>query len=40
MEPDDIALLRRVVETARLYFKDPGRFTEAVREAVGEDDEE
>lgn len=40
MEPDDLALLRRVVETAKQYFKDPKRFTEAVREVVGEDDEE
>jgi hypothetical protein len=37
MQPDDVALLKRVVETAKQYFKDPGRFQQAVREALGED---
>lgn len=26
IEPDDVALLARVVETAKLYFKDPQKF--------------
>jgi len=40
IEPDDLTLLKRVVETAKQYFRDPERFTEAVRNVVGEDDEE
>jgi len=35
MRPDDIALLKRVVETAKQYFKDPERFQLAVQEALG-----
>lgn len=34
MEPEDAALLKRVVETAKLYFKDPQRFDRAVRKAL------
>jgi hypothetical protein len=34
MPPDDMALLKRVVETAKQYFKDPQRFDQAVREAM------
>ena len=34
MEPEDAALLKRVVETAKLYFKDPQRFDQAVRETL------
>lgn len=34
MLPDDMALLKRVVETAKQYFKDPQRFDQAVREAM------
>lgn len=37
IQPDDIALLKRVVETAKQYFQDPERFQQAVREALGED---
>lgn len=40
MQPDDLALLKRVVETAKQYFKDPERFQQAVREALGEDADE
>jgi len=40
MEPDDLALLRRVVETAKAYFQDPSRFAEARRAALEEDDEQ
>ena len=32
MEPGDAALLKRVVETAKLYFNDPQRFAQVVRE--------
>ncbi len=34
MQPDDLALLKRVVETAKQYFKDPKRFNRAVKEAI------
>jgi hypothetical protein len=40
MQPDDLALLKRVVETAKQYFKDPQRFQEAVREALEEEPDE
>ena len=30
IESDDAALLKRVVETAKVYFKDPERFKQAV----------
>ncbi|MEW6750615.1 MAG: STAS-like domain-containing protein [Candidatus Latescibacterota bacterium] len=36
IEPDDLALLRRVVETAKQYFRDPLRFDQAVHEALGD----
>ena len=36
MQPDDIALLKRVVETAKEYFKDPKRFDKAVQEVIGD----
>lgn len=31
MDPDDMDLLKRVVDTAKLYFKDPRRFNESIR---------
>ena len=34
IEADDLALLKRVVETAKQYFKDPKRFNKAVQEAI------
>ena len=40
MEQDDIALLKRVVETAKQYFQDPERFDQAVRETLGDDADE
>jgi len=40
MQLDDLALLKRVVETAKQYFKDPERFQQAVREVLGEDADE
>lgn len=33
MQPDDLALLKRVVDTAKQYFKDPKRFNRAVQDA-------
>ena len=39
-EPDDLALLKRVVETAKLYFKDPERFNQVVRETLEDEDHE
>jgi len=38
MAQDDMALLKRVVETAKQYLKDPGKFDQAVRETLGDDD--
>ena len=40
VEPDDIALLKRVVDTAKLYFKDPERFNQVVQEVLGDEDDE
>lgn len=37
---DDLALLKRVVETAKTYFRDPQRFTKARKDALEENDEE
>jgi len=39
MEPEDIELLRRVVGTAKQYFKDPRRFDQAVREIMEDQDD-
>ena len=38
--PDDLALLKRVVETAKLYFKDPERFSQIVQEVLEEEDDD
>ena len=40
MEPEDAALLKRVVETAKIYFKDPQRFEQVIRETLEEDGDE
>jgi hypothetical protein len=32
MAPEDLALLKRVVENAKAYFRDPKRFTQAIGE--------
>lgn len=40
MEPEDATLLKRVVETAKLYFKDPQRFDHVVREIQKVDDDD
>ena len=37
-EKDDLALLRSAVNNAKLYFKDPQRFDQAVREVMGDDE--
>ncbi len=37
MQPDDIALLKRVVETAKQYFNDPQKFDQAVRDVLGDE---
>ena len=34
MEQDDLALLNSVINNAKLYFKDPERYTQAIREAL------
>lgn len=39
MESDDMALLKRVVDTAKQYFQDPQRFEQAAKEAFGDDDD-
>ena len=36
-EQDDLALLKRVVDNAKKYFKDPERFKQAFREVLGEE---
>ena len=37
MQSDDLALLKRVVETAKQYFKDPQKFDQAVRDTLGDE---
>ena len=37
MEADDLVLLKRVVDTAKQYFKDPQRFDQAVRDVLDDD---
>ena len=39
IEPDDRALLKRVVDTAKLYFKDSQRFEQVVRETVEDEND-
>ena len=34
MQADDLALLKRVVDTAKQYFKDPKRFEKAVQDTI------
>ena len=38
MEQDDLALLKRVVDNAKLYFKDPKRFDKVVEETQGNEE--
>ncbi len=40
MEQDDLALLKRVVDNAKLYFKDPERFDKVVEETQENGDDE
>ena len=40
VEPDDLSLVKRVVNNAKRYFKDPQRFEQVYREVMGEDDDE
>jgi len=37
MQADDLALLKRVVETAKQYFSNPKKFDQAVRDALGDE---
>ncbi len=37
MEADDVALLKRVVDTAKRYFQDPERFNNMMREVLEDD---
>ena len=37
MEPEDRELLKRVVETAKLYFKNPPRFEQVLCETLEDD---
>jgi len=39
MQPDDLLLLKRVVDTAKAYFKDPERFRRVAQDVLGEGDE-
>jgi hypothetical protein len=36
MAPDDMALLKRVTSTAKLYYKDPERMEKSINEIMGE----
>lgn len=40
IQQDDLALLKRVIETAKQYFKDPGKFDQAVRDVMEDGDGE
>lgn len=40
MQSDDLELLKRVVDTAKLYFKDPKKFERSIRQESEEDDDE
>lgn len=39
-EKDDLILLKRVVDNAKRYFKDPQKFTNVMQEVLGNQDEE
>lgn len=39
MAPDDLVLLKRVVDTAKQYFKDPTRFEHTIRETMEDQDD-
>ena len=37
IEQDDLGLLKRVVDNAKLYFKDPERYNRVIQEVLGND---
>ena len=37
IEQDDLELLKRVIETAKQYFRDPEKFNQAVRDVLEEE---
>jgi hypothetical protein len=37
MLPEDVTLLKRVVDNAKIYFRDPERFNKAIEEATGDE---
>ncbi|MBF0551026.1 MAG: STAS-like domain-containing protein [Deltaproteobacteria bacterium] len=39
IEPDDLVLLERVVDSAKAYLEDPGRFRETIRNVLEEEDD-
>lgn len=40
IQSDDLALLKRVVDTAKQYFKDPQKFDQAVRDTLGDESDD
>jgi hypothetical protein len=40
IERDDLALLKRVIDTAKIYFQSPSAFDTARQEVMGDDDQE
>ena len=38
MEPDDLELLKRVIDTAKLYFQNRKNFDQAIREELEDED--
>ena len=40
MEQDDLALLKRVVDNAKLYFKNPEKFNQSVQETLEDEEDE
>jgi hypothetical protein len=38
MTPEDLDMLKRVVENAKAYFRDPERFKKAVQEVMGDEE--
>jgi STAS-like domain of unknown function (DUF4325) len=40
LQQDDLVLLKRVVDTAKQYFKDPQRFQQAAQDALGETEDD
>ncbi len=40
IQDDDASLLKRVVETAKQYFKDPQKFDQAIRDTMGDESDD